>query len=74
MYVPEAQGSLPSRRHALYVRRTRTSLGRAVRTMYRGTTGSACLGRARQEAFGNGWKMRPRSTDRMDRSYYLRSE
>ena len=32
MYVPEAQGSLPSRRHALYARRTRTSLGRAVRT------------------------------------------
>ena len=28
-------GQLDLRRHALYVRRTRTSLGRAVRTMYR---------------------------------------
>ena len=36
LYVPEAQGSLP---RGLYVRRTRTSLGRAVRTAHRGTTG-----------------------------------
>ena len=34
-YVPEAQGSLPPGLNALYVRRTRTSLGRAVRTAYR---------------------------------------
>ena len=33
-------GRLALRRHALYVRRTRTSLGRAVRIAYRGTTGS----------------------------------
>ena len=39
-YVPEAQGSLP-RGDLLYVRRTRTRLGRAVRvrTAYRGTPG-----------------------------------
>ena len=30
LYVPEAQGSLPPGPHALYVRRTRVSLGRAV--------------------------------------------
>ena len=35
LYVPEAQGSLPPGPHALYARRTRTSLGRAVRTAYR---------------------------------------
>ena len=35
LYVPEAQGSLLPGPHALYVRRTRTSLGRAVRTAYR---------------------------------------
>ena len=34
--VPEAQGSLA---RTLYVRRTRTSLGRAVHTAHRGTTG-----------------------------------
>ena len=39
LYVPEAQGSLPPGLHALYVRCTHTSLGRAVRTAYRGTTG-----------------------------------
>ena len=38
-HVPKAQGSFPPRRHTLYVRGTRTSLGRAVRTAYRGTTG-----------------------------------
>ena len=38
LYVPEAQGSLPRGQALLYVRRTRTSLGRAVRTAYRGTT------------------------------------
>ena len=31
-YVPKARGSLLPGRHALYARRTRTSLGRAVRT------------------------------------------
>ena len=31
-HVPEAQGSLPPGPHALYVRRTRASLGRAART------------------------------------------
>ena len=40
-YVPEAQGSLPQGQALLYVRRTRTSLGLAVRTMYHGTTGSS---------------------------------
>ena len=33
-YVPKAQGSVPSGPHAWHVRRTRTRLGRAVRTMY----------------------------------------
>ena len=32
-------GQLASRRHALYVCRTRTGLGRAARTAYRGTSG-----------------------------------
>ena len=32
LYAPTAQGSLRPGPHALYVRRTRTSLGRAVRT------------------------------------------
>ena len=41
---PEAQGSLPPGLHALYVRRTRTSLGRAVRTAYRCTTGAGYMG------------------------------
>ena len=42
LHVPEAQGSLPwSALEALYVCRTRTSLGRAVRTAYRGTPGSS---------------------------------
>ena len=35
LYVPEAQGSLPPGRHALYARGTRTSLGRAVRSAHR---------------------------------------
>jgi len=39
LHVPEAQGSLPWA-PLLYVRRPRTSLGRAVRSAYRGTTGS----------------------------------
>ena len=40
MYVPEAQSNLCSRGgHALHVRGTRTSLGRAVRTACRGTPG-----------------------------------
>ena len=30
LHVPKAQGSLLPRRHALYARRTHTSLGRAV--------------------------------------------
>ena len=34
-HVPKAQGSLPRRGGALYVHRTRTSLGRAARTAYR---------------------------------------
>ena len=41
-HVPKAQGSLPPGHHALYVRRTCASLGRAaraVRTAYRGTPG-----------------------------------
>ena len=41
--MPEAQGSLPPGSHVLYVRRTRTSLGRAVLTTYHGTTGSPSL-------------------------------
>ena len=36
-YVPKAQGSLPR-----YVRRTRTSLGRAARTAYRGAPQVVC--------------------------------
>ena len=36
LYVPEAQGSLPPGSHVLYVRGTRTSLGRTVRAAYRG--------------------------------------
>jgi hypothetical protein len=40
LYVPEAQGRLPpGRLTILYARRTRTSLGRAVRAAYCGTTG-----------------------------------
>ena len=39
MYVPEAQGGLPPGPHVLYVRGTRTSLGRWVRTGYRGHPG-----------------------------------
>ena len=39
LYVLEAQGSLPPGPHAPYVRGTRTSLGLAVRTAYRGTSG-----------------------------------
>eukprot|EP00964_Phaeocystis_antarctica_P072782 scaffold44577_cov51-Phaeocystis_antarctica.AAC.3 len=35
----QAQGSLPRGQALLYVRRTRTSLGRAVRTAYRGISG-----------------------------------
>ena len=42
LYVPEAQGSLP-RGQSLYVRRTRTSLGRGVCTAYRGTHRSLLL-------------------------------
>ena len=39
VYVPEAQGGLPPGPHVQYVRGTRTSLGRWVRTAYRGTPG-----------------------------------
>ena len=39
--MPAAQGGLPLGPHALHVRRTRTSLGRAVRTAYRGATRTA---------------------------------
>ena len=39
MYVPEAQGGLPPGPRVLYVLGTRTSLGRTVRTAYRGTPG-----------------------------------
>ena len=38
-YVPDAQGGLPPGPHVLYVRGTRTSLGRIIRTAYRGTPG-----------------------------------
>ena len=38
-YVPEAQGGLPPGPRVLYVRGTRTSLGRTVRAAYRGTPG-----------------------------------
>ena len=38
-YVPDAQGGLPPGTHVLYVRGTRTSLGRWVRTAYRGHPG-----------------------------------
>ena len=38
-YVPDAQGGLPPGRHVLYVRGTRTSHGRTIRTAYRGTPG-----------------------------------
>ena len=38
-YVPEAQGGLPPGPRVLYVRGTRTSLRRWVRTAYRGTPG-----------------------------------
>eukprot|EP00964_Phaeocystis_antarctica_P156794 scaffold126656_cov33-Phaeocystis_antarctica.AAC.1 len=42
LHVPEAQGSLPLGPHALYVRRTCTRFGGAVRTAYRVvTTGSS---------------------------------
>ena len=41
VYVPEAQGGLPPGPRVLYVRGTRTSLGRTVRTAYRGTPGYA---------------------------------
>ena len=34
---------MPTGRHVLYVLGTRTSLGRAVRTAYRGTPGSTCM-------------------------------
>eukprot|EP00964_Phaeocystis_antarctica_P116900 scaffold80755_cov61-Phaeocystis_antarctica.AAC.4 len=44
LYVPKAQGGLPQGPHAQYVRRTRTGLGRAVRTAYRGTTGRHSFG------------------------------
>jgi hypothetical protein len=40
LYLPEAQGSLPPGAPLLYVRCTRTSLGRALRPAYRGTTGA----------------------------------
>ncbi len=40
-YVPEAQGGLPPGPRVLYVRGTRTSLGRTVRTAYRGTPGDS---------------------------------
>ena len=39
LYVPDAQGGLPPGRHLLYVLGTRTSLGRTVRTAYRGNPG-----------------------------------
>ena len=39
-YVPDAQGGLPPGPHVLYVRGTRTSLGRLVRTAYRGNPGA----------------------------------
>ena len=38
-YVLEAQGGLPPGPRVLYVLGTRTSLGRTVRTAYRGTPG-----------------------------------
>ena len=39
MYVPEAQGGLTPGPHVQYVRGTRTSLGRWVRTAYCGNPG-----------------------------------
>ena len=39
-HVPQAQGSLPPGKAPRCVRRTRTSLGRAVRTAYRGAPGA----------------------------------
>ena len=36
LYVPEAQGGLPPGPHVLYVLGVRASLGRAVRTAFRG--------------------------------------
>ena len=41
VYVPEAQGGLPPGPRVLYVRGTRTSLGRTIRTAYRGTPGDS---------------------------------
>ena len=43
LYVPEAQGSLPRGSTYCTYRRTHASLGRAVRTAHRGTTGLAEL-------------------------------
>jgi hypothetical protein len=45
-YVPDAQGGLPPGRHALYVRGTRTSLGRWVHTARHGTPGAQAYVRA----------------------------
>ena len=42
LYVPDAQGGLPPGPHVLYVLGTRTSLGRTVRTAYRGNPGADC--------------------------------
>ena len=40
LYLPEAQGGLPSGPHALYALGTPTRLGRTVRTAHRGTPGA----------------------------------
>ena len=47
-YVPEAQGAVPPGPHVLYVRGTRTGLGRWVRTAYRGTPGGPVGAKVRQ--------------------------
>ena len=55
LYVLEAQGSLPRGQALLYVRRTSISLGRAVRTMYRGTLGARLLRRLAAAPVANGY-------------------
>ena len=48
-YVPDAQGGSPPGPHVLYVRGTRTSLGRWVRTGYCGNPGRESLFRYLEE-------------------------
>ena len=63
-YVPDAQGGLPPGPLVLYVRGTRTSLGRWARTARRGTPGA--LANPNPNPNPNPNQVRSRSTEPLD--------